>query len=248
MRIATTILALVLSLVPSLCPAANPLSNLGHDLLQSANPAAPASTAASLSESEIVSGLKEALQSAVSTSISSLGQPGGFLDNAKARIGVPKNLSTVAEGLRLAGQGQLVDDFEKSMNTAAEKAVPETADILGKSVSQMTIADARNILDGPKDAATKYFEKTSRADLKSTILPIIKEATDKAEVTAAYKSMIASAPGGAMLTSGTSLDLDGYVADKTLDGLFTVMAEQEAAIRQNPAARTTDLLKKVFGK
>ncbi len=244
------VLLLALALGPVPASAANPLETMGQELLKSKTAAAPAATSAGagLAESDIVSGLKEALQTAVSKSIKNLGQPGGFLDNAEVRIPVPEKLSTAAKGLRLAGQGELVDEFEASMNTAAEKAVPETADILGNSISQMSFEDANKILNGPSDAATQYFEKTSRADLKTRILPVVKEATDQAEVTASYKRMIEAAPGGAMLASGTSLDLDGYVADKALDGLFSVMASEEAAIRQNPAARTTDLLKKVFGQ
>jgi len=141
------------------------------------------------------------------------------------------------------------------MNRAAEQAVPEAAAVLGESVKQMSIADAKTILTGTNNAATQYFRRTSETNLHARFLPIIKAATEKAGVTDAYKRMTDKASGGlgglsglsGNLLGGQAPDLDGYVTRKALDGLFLKIAEQEKAIRENPVARTTDLLQKVFG-
>lgn len=201
-----------------------------------------------LSNSEVVSGLKEALANGVESAINTLGRPGGFLGNKLVEIAVPDSLETIASTARTLGQGQYVDSFETTMNQAAEKAVPEAASILADAIRQMSVDDAMNILNGSDDAATQYFQKVSEASLAEKFKPIVKQATDQAGVTAAYKNLAGQASpllGGIM--EGSALDLDQYVTDKSLDGLFKYIAMEEKRIRENPAARSTDLLKKVFG-
>ncbi|MGR9071746.1 MAG: DUF4197 domain-containing protein [Gammaproteobacteria bacterium] len=201
-----------------------------------------------LTDSEVVSGLKEALANGVETSIKTLGSPGGFLGNKLVEIAVPDSLKLIASTARTLGQGQAVDAFETTMNRAAEKAVPEAADILADAIRQMSVDDAMNILNGPDDAATQYFRKMSEASLSEKFRPIVSQATDQAGVTAAYKNLTGlSSPMLGGLMQGSSLDLDQYVTGKTLDGLFQYIAMQEKRIRENPAARTSDLLRKVFG-
>jgi hypothetical protein len=202
-----------------------------------------------VSNSDVVSGLKEALANGVETAINTLGKPGGFAGNKLVEIAVPDSLKTIASTARTLGQGEYVDSFESSMNLAAEKAVPEAAEILSNAIRDMSVDDAMTILNGPDDAATQYFRKVSEASLVDKFKPIVSEATDKTGVTSAYKQLTGKAApllGGIM--KGSSLDLDQYVTDKSLDGLFQYIAKEEKSIRENPAARTTDILKKVFSK
>jgi len=204
---------------------------------------------AALSDNQIVAGLKEALGDGVETSIKTLGHQDGFLTNNLVRIGMPDSLKSVEKLARQAGQGAVVDEFITSMNRAAEKAVPEAAGILGDAIRQMSVTDARSILSGPDDAATQYFRRSSEDKLSKKFLPIVKQTTDQTGVTSAYKSMMKQAGGGLLggFLGSSSLDLDNYVTHQALDGLFTYIAIQEREIRENPAARTTDLLKQVFG-
>ena len=200
-----------------------------------------------LSNSEIVSGLKEALAVGVEKSITTLGRTDGFLSDKLVRIAMPDTLKTVANLARQAGQGQYVDEFDTTLNRAAEKAVPEAASILGDAIRTMTVEDATAILNGPSDAATQYFRRVSEKQLTEKFLPHVAQATDEVGVTSAYKRLMKQ--GGGMLggfLGADSLDLDKYVTNKAMDGLFTYIALEEKQIRENPTARTTELLKKVF--
>ena len=216
---------------------------------------------ANLSQDQIVAGLKEALGDGMKKAIASLGRPDGFLGDLGVKIPMPENLQKIERGLRAIGQDKYADQFVITMNRAAEQAVPEAAAVLGESVKQMSIADAKSVLTGPNNAATDYFRRTSGNAIRDRLLPIVKAATEKAGVTSAYKQMAEKA-GGLMGSLGGSNslnrlggfgglakmpDLDAYITEKALDGLFLKIAEQEKLIRANPVARTTDLLKKVFG-
>jgi hypothetical protein len=169
----------------------------------------------------------------------------------------------VEKGLRAVGQHGLADQFVATMNHAAERAVPEAAAVLGDSVKQMSIADAKSILLSTNNAATQYFRRTSETNLHVRFLPIVKAATEKSGVTAAYKQMTdaAGGPGGPggfggfggfgglsrSLLGMEMPDLDDYITTQTLEGLFLKIGDQEQRIRENPVARTTDLLQQVFG-
>lgn len=229
------------------------------DLLSTltSNPAAQAAAAA-LPQDQVVQGLKEALSKGVQNAIAQLGHDGGFLTNVSVKIAIPDKLKSVEKGLRAAKQDTLADAFITTMNHAAEQAVPEAAVVFGDAVTSMSIDDAKSILSGNTNAATAYFQKKTRATLQAKFLPIVKAATDKAGTTAAYKKFIAKAGDytssfgsfGALasnLTKTESLDVDAYVTGKALDGLFKMIANEEAAIRKDPAARSSDLLQKVFG-
>ena len=223
----------------------------GSQMLGGAMKGSPSTSAAStLPTSEIDAGLKQALEIGADRAVAYLGKPGGFLDNPKVRIGLPGSLDTVAKGLRAAGQGAIVDEFEETVNRAAEAAIPKTLDIVKETITGMTLDDARQILSGGDDAATRYLRQKAGASLEKAVKPIVSEATEKAGATAAYKKMVGGAGGGMLggLLGGSSLDLDSYVTEKTLDGLFTMLAEEEKKIRTDPLARSTDLLKSVFGK
>lgn len=195
----------------------------------------------------MVSGLKEALEKGTQFAVDSLGKDGGFLDNSAVKIPMPDSLSWVEKSLRSLHQDELADEFIGTMNHAAEQAVPEAATIFGTAIQNMSVEDAQGILAGPDDAATQYFRTNTEAAMTEKMRPIVEEATARAGVTSAYKNMTARAGGMTSLLSGDATDLDSYVTGKTLDGLFLMIAEEEKKIRENPLARSTDLLKKVFG-
>jgi hypothetical protein len=209
-----------------------------------------------LSQDQMVGGLKEALGKGVEHAVSSLGHDGGFLTNLDVKIPMPGKLQTVEKTLRLAGQNQLADDFVGSMNHADEKAVPVAASVFGDAIQQMSIADAKGILSGPDDSATQFFRRTTQTNLFAKFYPIVQKTTDEVGVTAKYKQMmgkftsansLGSMFGGSSPVKLDAADIDTYVTDKALDGLFKMLAAEEKNIRSNPAARTTDLLQKVFG-
>ncbi len=202
---------------------------------------------AALSDEDIARGLKEALAQGSRRAIDRLGKAGGYLNNPSVRIPMPENLQKVEKLLRTLKQDKVADEFVTSLNHAAEKAVPEAAAIIGDSLAKMTLEDARGILNGPDDAATQYFRKTSEAQIRERLLPIVRQATEQGGVTSAYKRLMQRAGPYAQLMGSQATDLDGYVTDKAMHGLFKMVAEEEKRIRQNPLARTTDLLKKVFG-
>jgi len=237
------------------------VANAGFDdLFKSAGgllqgtPGVSTGATSALSDSQIGAGLKEALSVGAERAVNVLGREGGFLKDASVRIPLPGALGSAAKGLRAAGQGHYVDEFELAVNRAAEQAVPQTLGIVKDTVRNMSLEDVRGILSGGDDAATQFLRERAGGSLRKAILPIVSNATDSAGATSAYKSLKTQADGmlgglgglGGLVDTG-SLDLDGYVTDKTLDGLFLKLAAEEKAIRENPMARTTDLLKTVFG-
>jgi len=152
----------------------------------------------------------------------------------------------VEDGLRKIGQDKYADEFVLTMNRAAEQAVPEAAEIFGSAIRNMSIEDARGILNGQDDAATKYFRRTSGEKLVNRFLPIVKKSTEQIGVTSNYKQMVDKLGFMSRFIDTESLDVDRYITNKAIDGLFLMVAREEKLIRENPAARTTDLLKKVF--
>lgn len=209
--------------------------------------AAVPTTLAALSQGDVASGLKEALSKGVNQAIASLGKDGGFLNNVDVKIPMPPQLHQVEGALRTMGQGSLADEFVATMNHAAEQAVPVAASVFAGAITNMTVEDAKAILTGPDDAATQYFRKTSGTQLHKQFLPIVRAATAKTGVTAAYKNLLAHAGPAASFLGQDAGDLDGYVTTKSLDGLFKMVAAEEKKIREDPVARSTDLLQKVFG-
>ena len=201
-----------------------------------------------VSNTDIADGLKEALFQGVKNAIDDLGRENGFLDNSRVRIPLPKGLQKTEKTLRALGQGKRVDEFVESMNHAAEEAVPVAADIFIDSVKQMTFSDARNILlSGQDNAATEFFRRTSEDRLRDEFRPIVERFTEKVGVTQKYKAMIGRYGFMGKVVGEDASDLDGYITEKALDGLFLMMADEERRIRRDPVRRTTSLLKKVFG-
>lgn len=199
-----------------------------------------------LTNSEVVDGLKEALSKGTTSAIARLGKQNGFFANKKVKIPMPDSLHMVEDGLRKIGQDKYADEFILTMNRAAERAVPEAAEIFGSAIRNMSIEDAKEILNGPDDAATEYFRRTSGEELVNRFLPIVKKSTEQVGVTSNYKLMVDKLGFMSRFVDTESLDVDRYITNKAIDGLFLMVAREEKLIRENPAARTTELLKKVF--
>ena len=201
-----------------------------------------------LSNEDMIAGMKQALEKGVGYAVDNLGQADGFLGNPKVKIPMPDKLQQLESLLRKVGQDELADQFVTTMNRAAEQAVPLTRDVLVTGVRELTVEDAKNIISGPDDAATSYLRKTGGEQLRTAIAPIVKNATDQAGVTRQYKNLFSNLGFMGSFMNPDDYDIDKYVTDKTMDGLFAMIAEQEKLIRENPVERTTDLLKKVFAK
>lgn len=202
-----------------------------------------------LSQGEVVDGLKQALSIGTGNTVQALSKAGGYYDNPKVRIPLPGAVQKCEKILRATGFGSQVDEFELSMNRAAEKAAPQAKALFIDAIKQMTFSDAKKILDGPDNAATSYFQEKTTDKLQALFKPIIQRSMEKVGVTQYYKSLadrINSLPVAGVITGNYLVDLDSYVTKKSIDGLFVRLAEEEAKIRNDPAARVTDLLKKVF--
>ena len=201
-----------------------------------------------VSDNDISGGLKEALSKGVGSAIKTLGKEDGFFKNVRVKIPLPSKLQRIEKVVRIAGQGKAVDDFVLSMNRAAEKAVPVAVDVFVESIKRMSFDDARQILfSKQQDSATQFFRRTSEETLREKFRPLVEEFTAKTGVTQRYKAMIGKAGFAAQFLGKDATDLDGYVTQKALDGLFLLIADEEKSIRKNPLGRTTSLLKKVFG-
>jgi hypothetical protein len=210
----------------------------------------PANSAAlaSLSSDQIASGLKEALSAGLKRAVDSLGQTNAFLTNDLVRIPLPKQLSVLTNSLIKLNQGPLIDQFEAAMNHAAEQAIPVASTVFFDALKNMSVSDATALLESKsKTAATEFFQEKCSKDLTEKLMPIIQKATEQVGVTSAYKKLMDKASFGAKFLANSSLNLDRYVTGKALDGLFVVVGEEEKRIRENPQARVTDLLQKVFG-
>lgn len=199
-----------------------------------------------LSDSKIVAGLKEALQIGTGNATNLTGRLDGFFKNAAIKILLPKQLDTVGKGLRLAGQGRMVDEFVLSMNRAAEKAAPEARKIFVDAVKQMSFDDARKILFGNETAATEYFKAKTSTKIATAFRPIIEKSMNEVGATRQYKDLMGRFQNIPFAKS-QSLDIDAYVVNKSLDGLFYMVGEEEKKIRKDPLARVSSILKDVFG-
>ena len=191
--------------------------------------------------------MKEALQNATQYAVKNLGTENGFLNNQRVKIPMPGALQKVESTLRTLGASRYADEFVATMNHAAEKSVVKAAPIFSKAVAQMSIEDGMKILKGGNNAATEYFRSKTEADLSQQMLPITREMTNSSGVTSAYKKMIDNLGFAKSIVGENNVDLDQYVTQKAVDGLFVMVAEQEKNIRKDPVAQTPSLLKKVFG-
>jgi hypothetical protein len=203
-------------------------------------------TSAGLDDASIGSGLKEALSVGTQKAVRLVDQPGGYLNNEAIKILVPQNLRTVEKVSRGLGQGARVDEFVASMNHAAESAAPEAESIFAEAVTEMTIDDARKLLNGGDTAITDYFKSKTSARLAVAFRPHVEAAMSRNGVTQQYQALVGHV-SWISFGNGSSMDINTYVVNKALDGLFYMLGQQEKEIRTNPAARTTALLRQVFG-
>lgn len=206
--------------------------------------------AGGLSEGRIVDGLKQALEVASRKVVDRVGQPGGYLQDPTIHIPLPDYLQQVRPTLSMLGMGNLLDEVETRLNRGAEQAAPEAQRLFVDAITAMTIEDARGILEGPNDAATQYFRRTMGPDLRETFRPIVARELEQAGAVAAVQEVAAgldSVPFAQSLGAQATDRLVGHGLDGALDGLFHYLARQEAAIRTDPGARTTEVLKEVFG-
>jgi len=199
-----------------------------------------------LSEEEIGKGLKEALTIGIEKGVDQLSKPDGYFKDLEIKIPMPKEVKSVEEKLRAIGQGKKVDEAIESMNRAAEDAATGAKDLFVAAIKEMTIKDAVAILKGEDDAATRYLEDHTRQQLIDKFKPIIKKSLDKVDATKYWKSVFSSY-NKIPFVKKVNPELDDYVTEKAIDGLFVQIAKEEMEIRKNPIARVTDLLKKVFG-
>jgi hypothetical protein len=248
----------VLVAIPSGVLAQGDLLGQGRDLLKqlpggaapgtagAARQSAPAG--ANLPEPEIASGLKDALKLASQRVVGRLGKTDGFNGDPNIRIPLPGPLQSVRGPLDALGAGALLDDLQLRMNRAAEQAAPKALNIFVDAASKMTVNDARGILTGPQDAATQYFKRTTSSSLGASFRPVVDQTLASAGAVGAFKAVQSRA--SSIPVAGPAVqkfNLTDFTVGKALDGLFHYLTVEEAAIRTNPAARATDLLKRVFG-
>jgi hypothetical protein len=204
------------------------------------------SGASSLSSAEIGDGLREALRVGTEKVVEQTGHPDGFNADPKIHIPLPKQLQQAQSALKAVGMSGLADEVELKLNRAAEAATPKAKEIFWQSISEMTLEDVKGIYEGPDDSATRYFRSKMSEPLKNEMRPVVNESLAEVGAVQAYDTMMGEY-GKLPFMPDAKANLTEYGLDKTLDGIFFYLAEEEKAIRQNPAARTTDLLKKVFG-
>jgi hypothetical protein len=217
------------------------LANSSAPLDSSAQTAADASA---LSDDQIISGLKEALEASSTRAIAFTGKHDGFLENDDIRILLPPKLQAIGKSMRMIGSGEQVDELEISMNRAAEQATPQAKQIFLADIKKMTFSSPRKILTGDETAATDYFRQIDSDDISAAFTPIVHHALEHFGAFKQYNHVIKAAPGGNAIA--TEFDLDKYVVEETLNGIFSVMGAEESKIRRDPSAQTTDLEKQIF--
>ena len=217
------------------------------------------SDSASLASTEdLANALREALAVSAERALTELGQTGGFLNSEQLRIPLPKAVERFRKPFALVDQEYRLDEFQATMNRAAEQGVAAAPGIVQSALQELTLDDLNKLWKGKEDAITRFLEQRTRAQLSEKMLPLIATATDASGATRSYKQMEDALPeaGGGLfgklqsltgLGQADSFDLDNYVNDQALDGLFNAMAAEEKAIREDPLARSTDLLKEFFG-
>ena len=200
----------------------------------------------SITNQDATTGLREALVKGSQVAVEALGKQDGFFGNGKVKIPLPESAQKVEKVMRQFGMGKQADELILTLNRAAEAAMPEAKVLLVDAVKKISVQDAKGILTGGQDSATQYFKRTSSDQLRAKFLPIVKKATEKVKLAQKYDEY---AEKGVKfgLVKKEDANLDNYVTQKALDGLFVMVAEEEARIRKNPAEAATSILKKVFG-
>ncbi len=199
-----------------------------------------------LSNTETSNGLKEALIQGAGKAVGELSKTDGFFGNKEVKIPLPDALKKTEKAMRMFGMGKQADELVLRMNRAAEAAVPEAKALLIDSAKKMTLTDAKAILTGPDDAATQYFKKTTSKQMAEKFLPIVKKATENVQLAQQYNKYAETASQFGLVKK-EQVNLEQYVTQKALDGVYLMMAKEEAAIRKDPIGQGSALIKKVFG-
>lgn len=215
-------------------------------LILAAHQQARALTLADLTDKDASNGLKTALEKGALAAVALLGKPDGFLGNPKVRIPLPGFLDDAAKLLKMTGQGKRVDELVGSMNRAAEAAVPMGKDLLVGAVKSMSVTDAKNILSGGDNSVTQFFAEKTRLPLAEKFLPVVTRATEKVGLADRYNRVAGKAAGMGLLKREEA-NIQQYVTGKSLDGLYTIIGEEERKLRQDPVGSGSALLSKVFG-
>lgn len=211
-----------------------------------ASAASNSGSVSNLSNTEASGGLKEALTQGVGKAVASLGAADGFFGNSAVKIPLPDSLKKIQKGMKFMGMGKQSDELVLKMNRAAEAAVPEAKTLLVDSIKKMSLADAKAILTGPQDAATQYFKKTTSAQMGEKFLPIVTKATANVQLADSYNKY-AEMGSKFGVVKKEDANINQYVTKKALDGVYFMVAQEEAAIRKDPLGQASSLLKKVFG-
>lgn len=205
---------------------------------------------APLTNSEVINGLREALRTGTERTVQATSATDGFWNNARIRVPFPAEAMKVKTTLEGIGMKKPVEDFERTLNKAAEEATKEAVPVFVDAITSMSITDGFAILNGGEQAATNFLKEKTTATLITKFKPVVAKATQKVAL-ANYWQPLASAYNSAGLVTGAKAvdpDLDQYVTQKAIDGLFVMLADEEKKIRKDPLARTTDLLRRVFGQ
>jgi len=203
-------------------------------------------TSGVLSDEEVGSGLREALTKGVEKGVDQLSKPDGYFGDLEIKIPLPEEAANVETKLRNMGQGQKVDEAIESINRAAEDAANGAKDIFVSAIKNLTLTDAMSILRGEDNAATKFLDKTTRTALVEKFKPVVKASLEKVGATKNWNAIFTTY-NKIPFVEKVDPDLEEYATNKAIDGLFIQIAKEELSIRKNPAARVSDLLKKVFG-
>jgi len=202
--------------------------------------------AAALSQADAAAGVRAALERGSVAAVALLGKPDGFLGSPKVRIGLPGSLDGAAKMLKMAGQQGKIDELVTAMNRAAESAVPEAQALLVDAARHISVDDALGILRGGDTAVTDYFARRTREPLGLKFLPIVTRSTQKVALAEKYDALAGRAAGMGLVKKDDA-NIERYVTGKTLDGLYTMIGEEEKKIRADPVATGSALLKKAFG-
>jgi len=201
---------------------------------------------ADISGKDASGGLKEALTQGAAKAVEMLGKQDGFLGNPKVRIPLPESVQKVEGLMRGLGMGKQADELLTAMNRAAEAAVPQAKTLLVNSIKQMSVQDAKGILSGGEDSATQYFRRTTSGPLAEKFKPVVQKAMARVKLAEKYDQLAGKAAKFGLVREQDA-HLENYVTQKTLDGLYLMIAEEEKAIRKDPAGAAGNLAKKVFG-
>ena len=225
-------------------------AGLLDDLKQQVMPALKQESPAkqnAVGDDTVIKGLKEALAVGTDRAVKAVARQDGYFGNQLIKIMMPEKIQNVADVMGKFGFQKQVDDFVLSMNRAAEKAAPQAAGHFASALKEMTFEDAKGILKGGNTSATEYFRKKTNDKLYNAFKPVVAKSMGEVGVTRYYHDMMGKYEALPLVGKET-FDLDHYVTDKSLDGLLTMLGEEEKKIRTNPVSRTTELLRKVFGK